>query len=1127
MAVLLSMIVSAQIQQIEIDFVQLSGELSEAPLAESIQPQNSAIISFPYTSNSKLTCYVIENRIMSDRLRGQYPDISTYAFRAVENAEIFGRATLSPSGFYCTFFTDGTLITISPADRSNPSLYQIEIGVQDDEGFTCRTSDAESGNQLPPYSPETLGNNPLSLTNEDGLITERTYDLVIGATGEFTVANGGTISSANEVLVQTVNVLDALFQKEISIGFNLVDVCIEINPASDPFIPDNMNSASGLGIGESRTTQANNAIMECTQVAYNIGHVFHNHDSLDETDVNDDGWTGGGVVGGAICSGNSAAGWSGSFNNITNEWYFTTAHEFGHQLGAAHTWNGNGDACVTGNGQYIMNSSVEIGAGITIMAYPSRCDDAWNYGSRENYFNGWSLAQMTSFINNTTCETILNTNNHPPNANANPCNLNTISIPKGTPFKLTGSGSDEDNDELTYNWEQVDNGGGDGTTKGATLNNQGADGLTAGNSNDAPIFRSYPPTTNPTRYFPNFTDHIENGNLSGTEFEVLPQVERDINFVLTVRDCNSDIGGVSQDLLTVSVENTGPLVLNDLCTTGPLMAGNNYNLTWNTNGSDNLCTNVDILMSVDGGITFPYNLAEDVSYSDQAINISLPSGVLATNNAKFMVVCADSDCTTFFAVNENNCEIISGCKALNSVICSDEPIEVPINSSLLNFQLNNIYTEVISSITLTNDEFSTITINNSTDDDCFEGATYFSDSFNFFVTESGIYNFTFSTEIGYNFGSIFTETLGCGNFIASSGSDAGGGYVSTNSSRTFSADLVSCQLYNLTAWSFSNDTGIVPLENIGGTGNVLLQVEVDETGLAYTFIAINQTNDQIELVNSNSNFTNLNPNCYYIYGLSYAENEDPDTFVGSTINEILLSGSCIAFSENFKPVCVLEDTDCPSANTINNQQQTICSNTNNPLNDYSNWKTQISSANPLNNQQDPNSFGLIQFSSIEADVNNSPNGLEPDGSHTGVDVCSEELYSTYAYLTCTMGTADESDDTHQLISIFDLTIYPLPGFTNLTDGMCGGAISSSCANVSILYSIDNFATSTTEPYSLNPGDDDLAVQWMLSLQNAPADCFIEGNYTLSCIGIMGCTDATACNFDVMATVDNGSCLYDD
>jgi len=933
MALLLNLAGVSQIQQIEIDITQLSNELSQATLTESIQTRSATTtINLPYINNSKLACYVFENRIMSGHLRNQHPGINTYTFRAVENAEIFGRATLSSSGFYCTFFTDSTLISINPADRSNPSLYQIEIGVQDEEDFTCSTSSNTENRRSaapPTDAPESLGDNPLSLTNQEGLVIKRTYDLVVGATGQFTLANGGTAESAMSTLLQTVNVLDALYRKELSVGFNLVATCIRTNPLTDEFIPV-------VDGDDCRTGQAASFIEDCANTEYDIGHVFHNISSF--FDGGEPGWDDGGVAGlGVVCSNSTnncggytgerkGAGWSGSYNNTRNSWYYLAAHEFGHQFGAEHTWSGKGRSC--SNDNFSVLNAVEIGAGITIMSYSNLCNSRWNYGSRQGYFSGWSLAQMMDYANNRLCATDVQSSNSTPQVN--PCNVNNFSIPIGTPFKLTGNVTDQDDGELQYNWEQVDNDAGDARSRGATLNQVGSNGLTAGFSDTGPLFRSYNYSNSPTRYFPNLSNYTGNVNTVGTEFEVLPQVERQINFVLTARDCNDEVGGVAQDLFVVNSQNVGPLVVNDICGNEALVAGNTYNLTWNTNGSDNLCNNVNVMMSVDGGFTFPYALAENVNYSSQEVNISLPAGLLATERARFMVLCADSDCATFFAVNENNCAITSNCVAVETQISDTQLLEVALNSPELNLQLQNNLSSPKTNFsgTLTDSDItSTLAFFVDCEDEICSTLLFTNnniDIYNFSVDLDDVYTFTLNSDSNQII-NIYKRPYffaGCSNHLTSSakrnvGFCPGTGEPVTTTS-TATIELNRFDSYGLVFSSFSTPVDYTISISSDSGGQVYEGSLINPSGYSYTYLAVNQNTNQISLINANANFTDLTVGCYNIYGLNYEENENPNSFIGKTINEVLFS-SCVATSWNFKPVCIIANPimGCTNSNACN------------------------------------------------------------------------------------------------------------------------------------------------------------------------------------------------------------------
>ncbi|WP_435525749.1 hypothetical protein [Chryseobacterium indoltheticum] len=129
-------------------------------------------------------------------------------------------------------------------------------------------------------------------------------------------------------------------------------------------------------------------------------------------------------------------------------------------------------------------------------------------------------------------------------------------IPKGTAFVLTASATDPENDPITYMWEQVNN-------ATVTINKSNLGTTTSGAT-----FRSFTPTTSPTRYFPKLSSVLA-GVLdnSTNQWESVSQVARSTKFSVTVRDNNPD----PQQQQTQSAEQT-IVVGND----GPFKVLTNY-----------------------------------------------------------------------------------------------------------------------------------------------------------------------------------------------------------------------------------------------------------------------------------------------------------------------------------------------------------------------------------------------------------------------------------------------------------------------------------------------------------------------------------------------------------------------
>ena len=156
---------------------------------------------------------------------------------------------------------------------------------------------------------------------------------------------------------------------------------------------------------------------------------------------------------------------------------------------------------------------------------------------------------------------------------------------------LTGSGSDPDNDPLTYCWEEWD------------LGPAGAPNTPSGN---APIFRSFDPVTVPYRYFPKLSNILNNNQTIG---EILPTYTRTLTFRLTVRDNQPGGGGVNYaQMQAINVTNTaGPFLVTQPNTAVTWLGNTTYTITWNvanTSVAPVNVTQVNILLSTDGGNNF-------------------------------------------------------------------------------------------------------------------------------------------------------------------------------------------------------------------------------------------------------------------------------------------------------------------------------------------------------------------------------------------------------------------------------------------------------------------------------------------------------------------------------------------
>ncbi len=569
-----------------------------------------AEVSFPHPDGSMHAYTAKENSTMHPTLGALFPETKTYDGHGSDGT--FIKWDITPHGFHAMIMIPGqSTIFIDPLIKGNDDYY---IVYSKKDFITDKLADCQFN------SDNAALNNPNApvsgIVKSFGTCELRTYRIAISATGEYTTFHGGTVAQAAAAQVTTMNRVNGVYERDMAITMVIIannNNIIYTNAGSDPFT----NGAPGTMINENQTN-TDNVIGNGN---YDIGHVF--------------GTNSGGLAGlGVVCNNSQKArGVTGSGAPIGDPFDIDyVAHEIGHQFGANHTFN---NSC---SGNRNNATAMEPGSGSSIMAYAGICPPNVQNNS-DDHFHGISLEEIGFEITSAghTCEAIT------PLANSAPILVSTnanVTVPANTPFALTAVANDPDGDPMTYNWEQMNN---DITTQAPLANATGG-----------PNFRSLPSSTSPTRYFPNLTDLNAGGPFT---WEVLPSVSRTMDFRVTVRDNSSGAGGCNDhaDVTITTDAGSGPFVVNYPSNTGIVWTGvTTETVTWSVAGTDVApvaCANVDILLSTDGGLTFPTVLATNVP-NDGSETITVPN--TATTQAIVMVICSNG---TFFDISDNVFEI--------------------------------------------------------------------------------------------------------------------------------------------------------------------------------------------------------------------------------------------------------------------------------------------------------------------------------------------------------------------------------------------------------------------------------------------------------------------------------------
>src|SRR5687767_9878001 len=581
-----------QYQLFRLQEASMKTNLRNAPSEKNISASASSFIITVPTGNGKFERFsVVDAPVMDEALGAKYPGIRSYAGRGIDDPSSTIRFDVSPLGFHAIIlsFTRPT-IYIDPVDEAD-GIYMVVSRnemLNYPKTFQCLTSAAG-------VKESTDNTGGIALRNaDDGRL--RIYRLALCATGEYSQfwLNGTEANDAErkaKVLAAQNNAMtmaNAIFERDFGLRLVLIannDAVIYLNASTDPWNSNNLNS------GTQQT--CDNVIGSAN---YDIGHLVHR--------ASDNGNAG---CIGCVCKNGSKGSGFTSYLNLTSDFFVIDylTHEMGHQLGANHTFTFSNEGTI---------AQVEPGSGSTIMGYAGITGATTDVQPHsDDYFHAISIQQITNYIKSSTggaaCASVTITGNNTPTANAGA----NFTIPRSTPFLLTGIGSDADaGDVLNYCWEQMDPRAiGFSTVPSATA--------TAG-----PQFRSFLPALTPSRSFPGLSSILSGTN--SNKWEVLPSVNRTLNFRFTVRDNHSGGGNNNSDDMIVTVSSAvGPFAVTAPNTAVAWGPGTTQNVTWSVNGTDGApvnCANVNILLSTDGGQTFPITLAANTpNDGTQAITV--------------------------------------------------------------------------------------------------------------------------------------------------------------------------------------------------------------------------------------------------------------------------------------------------------------------------------------------------------------------------------------------------------------------------------------------------------------------------------------------------------------------------
>jgi Metallo-peptidase family M12B Reprolysin-like len=246
--------------------------LAQAPMELTDEARRASVVmTLPMPDGSFARFRIEESPIMEPELAARFPNIKTYQGQGVDDPTATARFDWTPSGFHAIIVSAQSIFHVEPfseADAASYITYDSRLDARGRASGHCAMSENDQA-RAGAFSLHSRQEEMIRPTFVSGSAL-RTYRLAVAATAEYTQGFGmGDVNRTLDAIVQTVNGINATFQREASIKLMLVNnetAIIFTNAATAGYT----NGDTGKLLDENQAKL--DAVIGSAN--YDIGHVF-------------------------------------------------------------------------------------------------------------------------------------------------------------------------------------------------------------------------------------------------------------------------------------------------------------------------------------------------------------------------------------------------------------------------------------------------------------------------------------------------------------------------------------------------------------------------------------------------------------------------------------------------------------------------------------------------------------------------------------------------------------------------------------------------------------------------------------------------------------------------------------